>query len=218
MRAFWPRKAPEPPRLRLSRKFSLPTAGFWDWISHGVAKRPLVIWSISVIVLMPLVLIGLRTHAAYRATGELCPSAESLRGLEAIQRHFTAGEVGPVTVLLVSDTPWDSAEGRLQIDHLSRGLKRMENVARVRSLTQPIGIRLPVFVADPTGKGWLNYLLMTVQPTILDFHENMIALAKPHYVSQFPAESGGRVQYVTRLDVILQSDPFDPASVATLRL
>src|SRR5262249_50606988 len=76
----------------------------------------------------------------YRATGELSSRSDSVRGLAAIQRHFTAGEAGPVTVLLASRTGWAGKEGEEFLAHLSQGLARLDNVAEVRSLTQPLGV------------------------------------------------------------------------------
>src|SRR4029077_19421345 len=102
--------------------------------------RPVLVWAVAAVVLLPLVIVGLHVQPSYRATGELSPDVESLQGLAAIQRHFTAGQIGPVTVLLVSETDWTSREGVAQIDHLSRGFANLPNVAEVRSLTQPLGI------------------------------------------------------------------------------
>ena len=77
-----------------------------------VVARPLLIWAVAVVVLLPLALLGFRVRPNYRATGELSPTASSVRGLAAIQRHFTAGEIGPITVLLEADTrDWDRPRG-----------------------------------------------------------------------------------------------------------
>jgi RND superfamily putative drug exporter len=234
--AFWPRPVPSAPRLRLQRPLAREKFNFWDWISHGVARRPLLVWSVSVAVLLPLVILGLRVQANYRATAELPPSSESLQGLAAIQRHFTAGEIGPVTVLLVSDTPWDNADGLLQIDHLSRGFARMDNIAEIRSLTQPLGVHLPILAVDSEGRGPVNWFLRTVQPAIAQLQERMIASGKPHYTAEILVNSPDAVvglsasgaespggdasasvkKHVTRLDVVLKSDPFDTASAATV--
>ena len=57
---------------------------------------------------MPLAILGFQVHSAYRATGELAATCQSVVGLAAVERHFNAGEVGPITVLLESPTDWDS--------------------------------------------------------------------------------------------------------------
>ncbi len=220
---FWPRPAPSPPRLRLLRHLKCQRPGCWDGISHYVARHPVLVWSVSVLVLLPLVVLGIRTPADYRATGEMPPAAQSLRGLAAIQRHFTAGEVGPVSVLLVADHPWDSREGRLQIDHLSRGFVRLDNVAEVRSMTQPLGVNLPDLTPDPDATDWWNRLLTVIHPTVHRLKEEMVKRAKPHYLAVIPGDANeegtpSAQKYVTHMDVILKTDPFGASSAATLLL
>ena len=135
---FWPVGMPRPalPSLTPERQ------GVWSWLSRKVVARPMLIWGTAVLVLLPLAFLGLQVQANYRATGELALDSSSVQGLAAIQRHFTAGEVGPVTVLLESATDWDSQEGQSILTHLSQGFMRLDNVAEVRSLTQPLGAPL----------------------------------------------------------------------------
>src|SRR5262249_1808564 len=146
---FWPQGAPVPRKPMLLRGPATEEKGFWDWISHRVVARPILIWSVAVLTLLPLAVLGLSVAPDYRPAGELTPASASLRGLTAIQRHFTTGETGPLTVLLVSPTVWDSTEGRAQIDQLSRGLARLPGVAEVRSLTQPLGKPLASMQSRP---------------------------------------------------------------------
>src|SRR5262249_44884544 len=74
----------------------------WEWISRHVVARPVLVWSVAALALLPLALLGTRVRPNFKPTGELSPSSDSIRGLAAIQRHFTAGEIGPVTVLLAA--------------------------------------------------------------------------------------------------------------------
>jgi RND superfamily putative drug exporter len=134
--------------------------------------------------------------------------------LAAIQRHFTAGETGPLTVLLASPTAWDSREGRDTVAHLSFALASLENVAEVRSLTQPLGKPLPEPRPPVRTKGLLGSFLRTVQPGLSAIVEEAKKSARKYYVATVPGEDGPRS--VTRLDVVLKSDPFAPASTATL--
>jgi RND superfamily putative drug exporter len=211
--AFWPGQPPKPAsRLRVLPQADL-KLGFWDWVSRRVAARPLLVWSTAVLLLLPFIAIGVQVPSDYRATSELSARSESLQGLAAIQRHFTAGEVGPVTVLLASKQDWDSYDGQRQIDHLSRGFRRLPDVAEVRSLTQPLG--MPILDLTPIGaeETWLTRLLWMIQPTVEEFRKGVHTQAKAHYVSE--TEDG---RSVTRLDVILKGDPFDPEAAKTLRL
>ena len=222
MVVFWPRRAPvEAARSLTQRKFNIDRLGFWDWISHRVAARPVLVWVVSAVVLLPLVVIGLHVKPSYRATGELSPDTESLQGLAAIQRHFTAGEIGPVTVLLAADTDWAGREGVLQIDHLSRGFAQLPNVAEVRSLTQPLGMTMLDLSPIPgTEECHITRILTILEPILRGMRADMHAMASDHYVAKIheETEAGTKQRYVTRLDVILKSDPFEPESVATLQL
>ncbi len=135
--------------------------------------------------------------------------------MEAIKRHFTAGEVGPLTVLLVSKENWDGREGRLEIDHLSRGFSHLDNVAEVRSLTQPLGSPFPDLTPLPNGQGFLHRLLVALQPTIEAFMEEMHKKSRQHYMSEI--SEGGQRKFVTRMNVVLKSDPFNRNSAETLK-
>jgi RND superfamily putative drug exporter len=207
---FWPRGLPARP--------AAPGEGVWNWVSRGVVARPVLIWSAAVLALLPLVVIGLRVVPVYKPTGELQPSAASVRGLAAIGHHFTAGETGPLTVLLTSPTAWDSPEGRRRIAHLSRGFAQLDDVAEVRSLTQPLGTPLPDAPPPPAGHGpgLLNTLVCSVRANVNEGLEQAQHAAREHYLGTVPGPSGPR--YVTRLEVVLHSDPFDAASRETLGL
>jgi RND superfamily putative drug exporter len=220
---FWPTRPPMPVAAGFGPRavvlpIRLPKLGLWDWVSHVVARRPGLVWLFAAVVLLPLVVVGLRVQPDYRATAELSPRAESLRGLAAIQRHFTAGEVGPITVLLTSEEDWSSPDGRRQIAHLSGGFARLPNVAEVRSLTQPLGMALPELRTRPDGHGLLHELILLLQPLLSDFNKEVVHAAREHYVAQVHTGGESSTRFVTRLDVVLKSDPFDPASIRTLRL
>jgi len=218
---FWPGRPPCPETKPQILATDCPLKlGLWDCISHRVAAHPVMVWGFAVLILLPFVLVGLRVQPTYRATGELSPGTESLQGLAAIQRHFTAGEIGPVTVLLASDTDWSSREGVLQIDHLSRGFANLPNVAEVRSLTQPLGRPFIDLAPVPGTEGWITRILTLLEPLMESFREDMRDMARDHYVSTFEDSDApeGKKRFITRLDVILKSDPFEQESIATLEL
>jgi RND superfamily putative drug exporter len=200
-RAFWPGRSPRQ-RKRQGEEDARPN-GIWNWVSLAVARHPVVTLSLGVLALLPLAVFGFNVHPNYRPTSELSPNADSVLGLAAIQRHFPVGETGPLTVLLVSSTDWTELKGQAELDHLSRSLARLPNVAEVRSLTQPLGKPLPGAVMGLIPCGALG-----------DFVQKGREAAKSYYVSCLP---GAERRYVTRVDLILTSDPFDAESVATLR-
>jgi RND superfamily putative drug exporter len=190
---------------------------FWDEISRGVVARPLLVWSIAVLALAPLAVLGFRVGPVYKATGELHPSVGSVRGLAAIQRHFTAGEIGPLTVLLQSSTDWNTPVGREALAHLCHGFALLPNVAEVRGLTQPLGAPLPTSSPQPGPSHSLGGLLRSIQRDVLSGAlEQAQSAARDFYFAALPAEVPDR--FVTRLDVVFHSDPFAAESRETLAL
>jgi RND superfamily putative drug exporter len=191
--------------------------GIWDFLSRLVVARPLLIWSLALALLLPLAVIGLGVRPTYRATGELSPSSSSVQGLAAIQRHFTAGEVGPLTVLLESEIDWDSPRGRRIVEHLSKGFAHLPNVAEVRSLTQPLG-KTPEEAPQPppTGKNIRGSLFGAVWRNVVASVTDQIHKATRTFYAAKIQTSPGRATSVTRLDVVMHTDPFDPRSIPTL--
>src|SRR5579875_151367 len=93
--AFWPNKPRDGGKPGFSgsgSRVSRPSKGLWERISRHVVARPMLIGAVAVLALLPLALIGFNVRPNYRATSELAPASDSIRGLAAIQRHFTAGE------------------------------------------------------------------------------------------------------------------------------
>lgn len=208
---FWPTRMPksdgEPILVARPRGPSI-----WDRISRGTVARPVLIWCVAVFALAPLAILGMRVKPNYKPTGELNPKTPSVQGVAAIQRHYTEGEIGPLTVLLASPTDWNTPQGKEVIDHLSKGFGHLPNVAEVRSLTQPLGTPLQLPEPEPVSKGLFGGFMKSVRKDINRALETAHRVAREHYVAT--ADADGRS--ITRLDVILKSDPFDNASIQTL--
>jgi RND superfamily putative drug exporter len=216
---FWPGKAPSAVfRARLANLSELPERlGIWDAISRFVMRRPILTWCVAVTILAPFVILGLTIQPNYRATGELNRDTASLKGLNAIQRHFNAGEIGPVQVLLTSTQDWASPLGQRELERLSKGFSDLDGVAEVRSLVQPVGIPWLEVNPNPHGTGVFNQLLLLVQPMLKSWHDEAIVEARSHYVAKLESSNKETV-YVTKVDVILKTDPFEPASAETLKV
>jgi RND superfamily putative drug exporter len=235
--AFWPGRLPAP---SLTPRVAPPRQGVWEPISRRVVARPVLIWATAVLILLPLAVLGFGVRPNYRATAELAPSSDSVRGLAAIQRHFTAGEVGPITVLLESTTDWESPRGQAILSHLSHGFGLLENVAEVRSLTQPLGStdpslggRLAALAPNrPAAAEKVPFLKTMWNSMVQGLADQINRTASEFYVAHLPPSppwgrgvgsegergEGSTPRYVTRLDVVPYTDPFDPASAETLEL
>jgi len=201
--AFWPAADPATqPRPR--------QRGVWDGLAAFVVRRPLLVAGVALCLLVPPALLGFQVKPSYRATAELSPKATSVQGLAALQRHFTAGEVGPVTILLESPREWDSVDGRSLLRVLSQTLAHMDNVAEVRSLTQPLGEPL---AAPPVAAEGASLLEHGVAQMAALLDQPVRAAARQHYTSRIEGD-----RHVTRMDVVLHTDPFDPRSIQTLEV
>jgi RND superfamily putative drug exporter len=210
---FWPRALP-------ARVSGTTPHDLWSRISRGVLARPAWILAAACLALAPLAILGFRVRPQFKPTGELSAISNSVLGMSAIERHFTAGETGPVTILLEGPADWDGPRGRDVIAHLTRGFSALENVAEVRSLTQPLGASPPTIppVRPRDGKNKLGALLHSVRLSPNDIFQDQIDRgAHAFYVAPITGNDG-KPRSVTRLDVILKTDPFAPESVATLQI
>ncbi len=214
---FWPGKAPSAVfRARLANLDAPQKLGLWDAISKFVARRPVLTWGVATLFLLPFVVLGMRVEPNYRATGELNASCPSLKGLASIQRHFTAGEIGPVQILITSSQDWTSHLGQREIERLSRAFAGVEGVAEVRSLVQPLGFPWIEVYPRPEGKGVVHQLLMMLKPVLQTWHDESVIEARDHFVAKIESDDK-KITYVTKIDVVLKTDPFDPESVVTLK-
>lgn len=219
---FWPGQAPATGFVaRIADVKTRPRLGLWDGISRHVAHHPVLTWCVAVAILAPLVALGVRVQPNYRATDEMNQNCPSMKGLSAIQRHFSAGEIGPVTILISSSKDWSSLVGQRELERLSRGFAKLDGVSEVRSLVQPVGFPWIEIHPNPADKRLVNQLLLLIQPLLRSWHDDVIVEGRDHYMAKIETVGPAgqpQTRYVTKLDVILKTDPFEPASVETLKL
>jgi RND superfamily putative drug exporter len=177
----------------------------WRWVSERVAAYPRRIWVASVLLLLPLFWLGYTTTYGYDITAELPRNASSRAGLDTIKRHFTAGELGPLAVMLQADIDWRKPEGRALLAKLSRELEELPNVAEVRSFTQPLGVppKTPAKAGD-SPLSW-SQKLAGFTHVLLDL------AAQERYLAQLPQGN------VARFDVVFHTEPFSAHSIQTMQ-
>lgn len=212
--AFWPGKPPGRPGSYLAVAQGRSSHDdFWAKFSDKVLKRPGTVWLAVMAALIPLALLGAAARTSFRATAELSVRSPSIVGLNAVQRHFPAGEAGPVTVLLESPISFDNVHGRRLIEHLSRGFLHLDNVREVRALTRPLGQPLPEAPVTPaTATGWAQ----AWQKIVDSIDSQVRRMAGQHYLATISATDEAPARHVARLEIVLESDPFDPESATTL--
>ncbi|MCA9059262.1 MAG: MMPL family transporter, partial [Planctomycetaceae bacterium] len=169
----------------------------WQHVGHLLERRPWVMGLGSIAALFPFCLIGLLFfgHLSYGLMSELPTTSASVRGRDAIQRHFAAGEVGAVTILVeVPDVDFGQRDAESLIaDFTTRLVENQDELGlvSVRSLSAPKGQRSNVRLSPAERAG-------------------MRALARKLYVSKENSS-------VTRLDLIFRNDPFSRSSIDEFR-
>jgi RND superfamily putative drug exporter len=211
--AFWPHIRTE--RVAVDPAWVSPTSlivrllqrnwfgGLWDRVGQALLKRPGTIWLASVAVMMPFVVVAVVCfeHRSYGLLSELPPDETSVFGAKAVQRHFPPGQTGPITILLENQrVDFGVQAGRKAVEDLTRALdsrKQELRIADIRSIADPLGMRAEEEVAD------LSRLQRAFSKRL------MRKRASRHYVS----DKGDLAGHVTRIDVVLEIDPFSPESI-----
>jgi RND superfamily putative drug exporter len=117
---------------------------FWERLGRQVMARPLRSWIFTLLAMVPLSILGLKTHFIQDLMTELPRSAASTRDFRLVASKFDPGMLAPLTVVLESDTDFHSSEGLALIDDVSRLLSHQRRLSEVRSATQPLGSTQPL--------------------------------------------------------------------------
>jgi RND superfamily putative drug exporter len=176
-----------------------PWQTWWSTLADSILRHPGRVLSLSLIVVLPLAWLGWDVPVTYDLLGELPPHRVSRRGTALMKDHFPPGEIGPLIVLAhLPKGQLDTVDGQLRIAQLVKPLNDLPGIAKIRSLYQPTG--------DPPGtvrlfsSAGLQVLASKGSP-----------LTQAAFVSNTPPLAGE----VTRLTLILESEPFSPAAVTT---
>src|SRR5262249_26479930 len=118
----------------------------WEKVGHVLLRRPGLVWVAAVAVMAPFVVFaGLHyDRLSYDLIGDLPADAPSVAGTRALQEHFPAGTIGPVTVLVVDpQVDFAKPQGEDLVKQLTHRLCKQRKelgLTDVRSLTSPLGI------------------------------------------------------------------------------
>jgi RND superfamily putative drug exporter len=129
----------------------------------------------------------------YDLVSELSPERPSAQGTAMMRRHFPAGDTGPLTIVACHPrADFRSQEDRanddqVMIHDLAQYLGTLDYVRRIHSWAEPLGQHARNTTAHQT-------------------------LAEPRFVAQ----TGRLAGHVTKMQLILDSDPFSPQSEAHL--
>lgn len=116
----------------------------WERIGRLAMARPLRSWAITILAMVPLSIVGLRTHFIQDILSELPASSPAATDFRLTAAKFDPGMLAPLTVVLESDVDLRRSEGLAMIDDVSRLLSHQRMLTEVRSATQPLGSTEPL--------------------------------------------------------------------------
>jgi len=203
---FWPLGIggadPEVHDSRKPSRWGLGAASnrLWRRLADAVLARPGTVLLVASLLMAIPAWQGLSVRMSYNLLNDLQPSRPSVQGTEMLARHFPLGEVSPLTTVVhLPHGELDKDGGERKIALLTKQLYDLPGITAVRSYSEPLG--------DPPG---------FTNPFRRRGHKKIIAKRNPRtkaiYLSQVPKYRGE----VTRLDLVLESDPFSEESVALL--
>jgi len=228
--AFWPRRpgaggggragwvATDDPIGRWIR--SNPVQAGWDRLAAVLVRFPGTIWISSVLLMAPFAAWGAwhYTSLSYGLLSELPQDNPSVRGAAEVQKHFPAGNAGPVTLLMENDSlDFASVDGREFIERLTGFLeqKREElQLADVRSFTHPYGL--------DGGSGLTGSRIerRIRRQRIRQHYVAELDVAAPDSTPETNGEGEDEpiepAAWVTRVDVVFDDDPFSRDSIQQL--
>jgi putative drug exporter of the RND superfamily len=117
---------------------------FWDRLGRLAMARPLRSWVFTVLAMVPLSIVGLRTHFIQDLLSEMPNTGVAARDFGLVASKFEPGMLAPLSVVLESDTDLRSSEGLALIDDVSGLLAHQRLLTEVRSATQPLGSPEPL--------------------------------------------------------------------------
>jgi RND superfamily putative drug exporter len=196
------------------REFSLEQ--FWHATALNIVAAPARFWNYSVLVMLPFVIVAIASfeQLSYGLISELPKDALSVVGTKAVQEHFPAGTTGPTTVLLYNpDLKFDDDEVKAQIELMTNTLiaKMPElGLADIRSFSHPFGVTVSALENARKNEARLDNIKNPVRKLLEKGLYNKRILA--HYVATF----GQYENHVTRMDLVLNAEPFSQESLKLL--
>ncbi|WP_422924888.1 MMPL family transporter [Singulisphaera sp. PoT] len=121
-----------------------PDSSFWHKVGNRVLKRPLTTWVLTLLLMTPAAILGLKTQYTQDLFTEMPASTESVKSLRVVSDKFGSGFLSPLTVVIsahpkATDANFRESRGLALIDDASRFLSHNRKLVEVRSATQPLG-------------------------------------------------------------------------------
>jgi len=180
------------------KRANLLTQG-WQWIGEVIERRAWMAWSLSIVLMLPFVVAGVLFfgNLSYGLLSELPDTASSVYGAQAAQRHFPAGEVAPLKVLMeVKGVDFSPIQGESEnlIEQFTDNLIRQKD---------SLGLYAVRSLAAPKGQREMRALSVREMPAYKMF-------VRKEFVSS--ADSS-----ITSVELIFKNDPFSRTSISDYR-
>jgi RND superfamily putative drug exporter len=180
---------------------------YWSMIAELMVRRSGLAWAASVLVLLPFAIGAgvLYSFVNFDLVGDLPATAKCVVGSRKFEEHFPAGLMGPTSVLIVDQAAdFRRSEDRQWVDELIQHLvdqKQSLGLIDVRGLTAPLGFSEQAKHAFDDSNLPKDAIARATEESGLE-----------HYASDF----GERAKTGTRLELILQDNPFSARSIDKL--
>lgn len=219
--AFWPlqeAKAPPPRRPAQGTSANEPHAlvpaesewahAFWRKVAQLVERSPGWAWSGTVLIMLPFAVAGAIFYddVSFGLIEELPASTPSVQGAAALKRHFPRGITGAAVVLVRNDqVNFGESEGREAVDRF---------VERVASHAEGLDIVDIRSVSEPLGRTEAAKSAFASLPK----RERIVANARANQRARdfYVSHAGELEGHVTRVDLVLNLDPFSLQAAARL--
>ncbi|MDB5352532.1 MAG: putative superfamily drug exporter [Planctomycetota bacterium] len=132
-------------RPRSFAGLTAPSTGFWDDLGHRVLAYPVRTWLVTVGILLPVAIVGLRSTFLQDLFSEMNQRTPAVRSMTLVADKFGSGRVAPLTVVMKGDVDFMTSENLALIDDVSRFIaNNRKKIVEVRSATQPLGSPQPL--------------------------------------------------------------------------
>ncbi|MFO0951056.1 MAG: MMPL family transporter [Isosphaeraceae bacterium] len=115
------------------------SSNLWERFGARAMRRPLLSWGCTLLLMLPFVFVGLRTHMSQDLLSEMPQSTPSAQTFRQLGEKFEQGRLAPLTIVLDSNRDFRTSEGLAVLDDVSRFLSHERRLTEVRSATQPLG-------------------------------------------------------------------------------
>jgi RND superfamily putative drug exporter len=219
--AFWPSQLSGDRQASRAR---------WEWVSQMVGRRPAVVLAIGTVLLAVPAFGVTRLHQSFDILSELPAEAEARQGFETLSRHYPAGLLAPVYLVVSTDRSLGDNDRLAAVDRLTDALRAAPGVAEVRSITQPAGAPLTTATISRLTGGSTNLKALGLDPDTVDLTPLLTGLTSPRGLRidadllraypQFRERLGfflGAGDRTTRIVVALDGSPYSRQALEIVR-